>query len=44
MAQEPSGAGRHRQEWERAMAALDATEPTPNQPQEHRPQLTELPP
>ena len=24
-AQEPSGAGRHRQEWERAMAALDAT-------------------
>ena len=25
-AQEPSGAGRHRQEWERAMAALDATD------------------
>ncbi len=24
--QEPSGAGRHRQEWERAMAALDATD------------------
>ena len=26
MAQEPSGAGRHRQEWERAIAALDATD------------------
>ena len=26
IAQEPSGAGRHRQEWERAIAALDATD------------------
>ena len=39
MAQEPSGAGRHRQEWERAIAALDATDAitTPHQRGDEKP-------
>ena len=39
MAQEPAGAGRHRQERERAIAALDATDAitTPHQQGKKKP-------
>ena len=39
MAQEPAGAGRHRQEQERAIAALDATDAitTPHQRGDEKP-------